>query len=516
MSLVSPSSAELADLNEIDEVELVASIVRESFYHFVKEFWYAINREELIDNWHIKYLCDLAQGGSERVFQGLPRLADEIINVPPGSTKSTIFSVMLTPWCWSRMPHLRSINGSHTHELVLDLSRKSRDVIQSPLYRACFPYIKLRSDQNTKGYFVNNFGGTRFCATVGGKNPMGMHAHILSIDDPIDPKQAKSDAEIKTANEFIIETANQRRIDQQVSLLFLIMQRLAQNDPTGNRMKYAARDYNLTCLPAEITPDLCPPSLRSRYTDGLLDPVRLPRVVLDAKKRLGDYLYAGQYLQRPVPAGGGMNKIGRIQVIEQEPPLTFFDLVVRFWDKAATPDGGCRTAGVKMGRRKVGMTAEVPAGKGYARIPAEPIYDYYILHVATGQWGTDEREARIKQTAEMDGRKVKVGLEEEGGSSGKDSSSWTTQRLAGYDVVAERPTGDKTERHRPFSSQVNSGRVWMVKGEWNIRLLDELEFFPFSEFKDQADACSGAFKILTAPQIRAGGLGGFKKDEYSY
>jgi hypothetical protein len=85
------------------------------------------------------------------------------------------------------MPSARIITGSFSERLALDLSRKSRDVVMSEKYHELFPEIELREDQNTKGYFVNTKGGIRYAVGVGG-SVIGMHAHFLIPDDPIDPQ----------------------------------------------------------------------------------------------------------------------------------------------------------------------------------------------------------------------------------------------------------------------------------------------------------------------------------------
>ena len=44
-------------------------LLKSSFYEFFKFFWDTINHEVLVDNWHIKYLCDELQSVAERVFE---------------------------------------------------------------------------------------------------------------------------------------------------------------------------------------------------------------------------------------------------------------------------------------------------------------------------------------------------------------------------------------------------------------------------------------------------------------
>jgi hypothetical protein len=125
----------------IAKYNLMASLCKDSFYEFVKEFWHIVIQEKPVWNWHIKFMCDELQEAAERVFRGEPKLHDYIINIPPGTTKSTICSVMYPAWILSRMPNARIICGSHTENLCLDLSNKCRLIVQSEQYQLCFPYV---------------------------------------------------------------------------------------------------------------------------------------------------------------------------------------------------------------------------------------------------------------------------------------------------------------------------------------------------------------------------------------
>ena len=129
----------------------------------------------------------------------------------------------------------------------------------------------------------------------------------------------------------------------------------------------------------------------------------------------------------------------------------------------------------------------------------------WILDVVRGQWDTWEREKLIQLTAKLDGRAVKIGIEQEPGSGGKESAQGTIKNLMGYDIDADRPSGDKTQRAVPFSKQVNGSNVYMTQADWNMIYVNELTMFPNSKYKDQVDASSGAFTLLTfSEQGRAG------------
>lgn len=465
------------------EDELVASICRESFFEFVKEFWNVIIPEEYQHNWHIEYLCKELQVSVERIFVGLPRLDDIIINISPGTTKSTIVSEMLPAWCWTRMPSCRVIGGSHGASIAMDLSRKNRQIIKSERYRTLFPEISLSRDQDSKTYFVNMHGGSRYAVGVGG-SVTGLHGHLLLVDDPIDPKGAISDVEMTTANRWMDETLATRKVDKAVTLTILIMQRLHQNDCTANMLE-KVKNIKHICLPAEASDKISPSNLITFYKDGLMDPIRLSKEILEESQlRLGQYGYAGQFGQDPVPAGGGMFKVDRM--ILDDPPIGVkkWKRLVRSWDKAATLDGGCYTAGVKLGidwKNKL-----------------------WILDCVRGQWDTDVREDIIRSTTEMDGVECDVLLEQEPGSGGKTCAQATVRNLRGFRVIVERPTGNKVYRADPFSVQVNNRLVYIAKGGWNVAFVDEMKFFPLSKYKDQIDAASGGFTHLVGGRTRVG------------
>ncbi len=156
--------------------------------------------------------------------------------------------------------------------------------------------------------------------------------------------------------------------------------------------------------------------------------------------------------------------------------------IVRFWDKAATANGGAETAGVRMSKTDDGR--------------------FFVEHVVHGQWSTHEREQRIRRTAEQDGTDVEIYLEQEPGSAGKDSAEFTIRNLAGFKVRAQRATGDKLERAKPFASQVEAGNVYLVRGEWNKDYIHQHHNFPQTKLKDMVDASSGAFNVLALRKTR--------------
>ena len=492
-----PSKTKAFDNIQVNEIALVRSLCLDSFYEFVKEFWHVVVPEKAVWNWHIKYLCDEFQADAERVFKNEPKLHDTVVNISPGTTKSTVLSIMAPAWVHARRPDMRILCASHTQQLTFELGRKCRMVEESPLYQRAFPEVKPSKDQWTKSLFMNTKGGGRLAATVGGMSPTGFHAHFILVDDPLDPQQAKrvSETEIKAANDFMSEVLPSRKVNKDTTVTWLIMQRLHQNDPSGFLLGKGKESIRHICIPAELSPKVKPVRLRRYYVDGLMDVKRLSRKVLkEAETDLGPFGFSGQYKQHPVPRGGGMFKVQRLAV-DIPPPLNYPGWVglCRFWDKAGTAGGGAFTVGFLMGRFR---------GANGPKDGSED--DWWILDVVRGQWDSGEREKQIVATAKLDGFKVCIGIEQEPGSGGKESAERTLKRLAGFKAEAIPAIGSKEDRADTWSIAVNQGIFKMKKGEWNQDLLDEMKYFPFSTFKDQVDSGAGAYTLLTKPRRRVG------------
>jgi phage terminase large subunit-like protein len=309
-----------------------AELCRRSLYRFVQEFWAEIIPEDPVWNWHIKYLCDELQKDILRVcrlpgqwFEGIqlpakgrePKLHDDLINIPPGTSKSTIITVMAPAWVWTVDATIRTITASYSGDLAIDHAVKSRDIIQSEKYRKYFPEVEIRADHNNKSNYKNTKGGERYATSTGG-TITGIHAHLILCDDLINAKQASSDSELEAACSFLDTTLSTRKVDKAVTLTVLVMQRLHEKDPAGNwlkKMRSEGKKVRHICLPATLqhgkdgTPNCVPAELAANYVEGLLDPVRMGKEVLDQMRvDLGSYGYSGQMQQDPSPAGGGIWK----------------------------------------------------------------------------------------------------------------------------------------------------------------------------------------------------------------
>lgn len=470
------------NLTHADLAAAERELCRRSLADFVRLAWPVLEPgQQYQHGWHIDAICEHL----EAVTNGdINRL---LINVPPGTMKSMLTGVFWPAWEWGPrgMASHRIIGASHEMGLATRDARRMRQLVQSDWYQSLWP-IAFVGDQNQKTYFENDTTGWRQACAVASMT--GRRGDVVLLDDPHSVEAALSQAHRETALRVFQETLPTRLNNPDRSAIVVIMQRLHESDVAGFILE---RDlgYEHLCLPMEYEPErhckTCIGFEDPRTEDGeLLFPERFPaEVVKRDREVMGEYAYAGQMQQRPAPRAGAFFEWEKLEIVDV--PNTPLEQV-RYWDKAGTEGGGARTAGVLMGRARDGSMV---------------IYD-----VVKGQWAAPKREAVMRQTADADGQKVRVRIEQEPGSGGKESAEATVRNLAGYSVTVERVTGDKATRAEPFAVQVAAGRVKLARGEWNKDFIDECKTFPVGKYKDQVDAAAGAFNALAvpvAPRVRA-------------
>lgn len=446
--------------------EALAELCRRSFYRFVKEFWSEIIPETPVWNWHIKYLCDELQYLNTFVVARKPKPYDLIINIPPGSTKSTIATQMYNAWVWTVDPSQRFITSSYAHTLSLAHSVKTRDIVTSDKYRTLFPHIQLKADQSAKSDFLNTSGGQRFTTSTGG-TVTGMHGHQIIVDDPINPQQSSSEAERTSANNFVTSTLSSRKIDKLVTPTILIMQRLHEEDPTGIMLAKKGKKIKHICLPAYNEGNIKPPELVDHYTDGYLDPIRLGAEVLaEAKIDLGSFGYAGQYGQKPAPEEGGIMKRDWFPLVPWQ--QQYSNLVWNFVADTAYTD------------------KEENDPSGYIAY-AEYENDFIIRMAETEHLEFPDLCKALPTFAHANGYTRRSLVEIEPKASGK-SLVQTLKKETKLNVKeGVPPAKDKTARAKDSSPTCEAQRVKLIRGPWNKAFLDQITVFPNAAHDEYMD-----------------------------
>jgi predicted phage terminase large subunit-like protein len=451
--------------------------VERSFYEFVKDAFEVLHsNEKIVDNWHIKYLCDILQAEIFRIIEGRPKTQDIIINIPPRSLKSFICTIVLPAWAWLHKPSLKFIGSSYSSSLAIEHNVKTRRIVESQWYKEHWgTKINLANDQNTKSEFENTAQGVRRSTSTGGA-VTGSGADVIIIDDPLNPKQARSDVERANANKFFNETLITRLNRPEIGLFIVVMQRLHEDDLTGHLLKKNKKQYRHICIPAEFTKDVQPSELETYYKDGLFFPERFTKSFLTSlKDGLGSFGYAGQLLQSPSPDEGGIFK--KHLWVKYNKPVEKFDQIIDSWDCTfkglATSDYvACTVWGVKGA-------------------------DRYLLHAEQKRMGfVDTIDAILNIRKRFDIKRTII----EDKANGTPIIEVLKKRVLG--VIAYNPgTKSKEERAYAIEPQLEAGNVYIPTSSiatFDIEeYVDECAKFPNGLHDDLVDSTTMALLYLS-------------------
>lgn len=460
---------------KIDYKSLALSVVaeecRKSFFYFLQTFWDVVIAEEPIYNWHIEYLCNELEKLAVSIKNREPKPYDLIINIPPGTTKSTIVTIMFPAWLWTLDPTLRIITNSYSGGLSIEHATKSKDIIKSEKYQTLFPDVEIRRDKSGKQHYENTDGGFRY-ATSTGATITGFHAHVIINDDPVNPKQANSEALRLSANEHT-KTLSSRKVDKQNTPMITIMQRLHEDDVTGYLLKKKGESIRHICLPAELSDKVKPVELQENYVDGLLDPKRLGREVLEeAKLDLGSLQYSGQYDQSPIIAGGNIVKEDWITTVKQEDfdylynkngrPTVHFFVDTAFTEKQTNDPTG--VIGAVYLDDKVYITSATKVRKEFPE-----------LITFLPQW--------VKANKYDYRSTIRIEPKANGLSVIQQLKQMTDLNITN----TPSPTDSKETRLRSNTGIIECGRFVLVEGAWNEEFIDELCGFPSKAHDEYVD-----------------------------
>ena len=398
-----------------------------------------------------------------------------VLMAPPQHGKTEQVTDFIA-WVAGKRPEMKTIFASYSDQLGLDVNKALQRIMTSERYLAIFGYRLGKSGsrwvRNTNTLEYPNFGGSFYNTTVEGQIT-GKRLDLGVVDDPI---KSRSEASSKTVRDKVWHSFTDdflTRFSDSAGLL-MIMTRWHLDDPVG-RFIERFPDAEIFRYPAIAEED----EKHRRKGEPLFPEHKSLSFLLERKRAMRQASWESEYQQSPIVVGGGEIPIEKLRI------APFFDKSairrsVRYFDKAGTEDGGAWTAGVLM----------------------HLMHDnsYMISHIARGRWGALEREQKIKALADADSklyRNYEIGIEQEPGSGGKESAEATVRNLAGKRVFVDRVTGSKEVRAEPFVAQCQNDNVKLVAGEWVHALYDEAESWPASKYKDQIDACSGAFNRLT-------------------
>jgi predicted phage terminase large subunit-like protein len=242
-------------------------------------------------------------------------IRDLLINVPPGSSKSTIATICVAPWVWTLDPSAKFMFASYGQTLSTALARKALQIVQSDWYIDRWGDI-LNPEQTAAGNMATKARGHRIATSVQG-TATGLHCNWFGVDDPIKPPDPKAkvksslkSSDIERAANFMHHTVATRIAEPASEYRrTLTMQRLHELDPSQLAID---EGWTHLCLPMRYDPDRpCATPVGGDWRterDEVLEPKRRPRAVLDQAVKgvlgWGSDIESAQWQQRPSPAGG--------------------------------------------------------------------------------------------------------------------------------------------------------------------------------------------------------------------
>lgn len=271
----------------------------------------------------------------DRVFSGeITRL---IINVCPRYSKTELAVINLAARGFALNKKSRFIHVSYSGELAYNNSRLAREMIELQEYHDLWPLDVSKSDHGKKKWEIDGGGGMLAVPSGGAITGFGagdlasideyidktgnlisktsQFSGAILVDDPLKPKDARSDAIRKTVNEQFTETLASRLAHPGIPIV-VIKQRLHEDDPTAHLLKGGMNGefWHHLCLPNPIPEK--PERYNPEYTHGIpiphslqpgpLWPLKHTLEQLQQMEKFNPYTYYSQYAQQPTPPGGSI------------------------------------------------------------------------------------------------------------------------------------------------------------------------------------------------------------------
>ena len=261
---------------------------------------------------NISHFYEICQALEDVFFGKIQYLA---INCPPGWSKSELIKNFI---CWSTAwyPESCHLYISYSHDLASSHTHSIKQTIMLPIYRKLFS-VEISRESSAKDFFKTTAGGAvaafgssgAITGRDAGLPGMDHYSGGVFIDDIHKPDEVHSDAIREKIKRNYIETIEPRPRGFKVPIV-IIGQRLHQDDlfsyvlkgEDGNKWHHV----NIKAIDA---------AGNARF------PEVMPLEKLNNMKKTKPYVFASQYMQDPIPAGGGLYKEDNFVLLDDIPNM---------------------------------------------------------------------------------------------------------------------------------------------------------------------------------------------------
>lgn len=490
--------AEVAVASSAEQQEMAARILaRRRLIHYVKRF-----DSKYMVGWVHEDIARRLERFVEQVERReSPRL---LLGLPPRTGKSRLGSEEFVSWGVGKHPDWEWISSSYNITLPQTFSRRIRDRIRDPGYKAIFPGVDFKDDSQSVEVWQTTAGGAYRAAGVGG-GITGQGAHVLIVDDPIKNWQEADSVVIRDALwDWYLSTAHSRLAPGGG---VLVIQTLWNDDDMAGRLQAAQKEggekFEVVLYPAinetddeylgpdgneilRLPPGMPAPegSLLLRPMGTALHPERYSLSELLAKKRnyeaLGQRrMWSALYQQNPIPEEGVQFTRDMIVYTDDTPtePVAAGMYVFQAWDFAITEKQSSDwTVGVAFAFDWDGRLWELDCVRFRSEdnmVIADAILDFY------GKWNATV--AGVEDGQIWRGIKATVMRRAE------------ERKLKSFNFHEMRPLTDKKVRAAALRGQMQLNHVLFKKdAPWRDVADSELLRFPAGKHDDIVDAMAWA------------------------
>ena len=475
-------------------VELARRRARKSLAAYVQAAWPILNPGEiLVWGWAMEAICDHVEAW---VLGEFPFL---LIEVPPGSSKSTIGSRCAPVWSWQGdraglSPSMKWMAASYNTSLSNTLNNDRRKLVESAdLVRLMDTPTRLEKGQRNKQLFWNRSRGFMQAVAPGGE-ATGYHAHRHIYDDLVKPKDV-TDIGLAAARQFMLKTMISRFVDQSNASKALIAQRLGIGDPNDVFADMHPDCVRLT-IPALYDPKRSTVTVNRRFRDPRtvegesFEGRRYNAAMLHELRLKMGSAFEAQYQQSPIREGGTLIKVALFQRYDALPDLSDAT-VIGVIDSAFTDS-----------RSADDSALQIWAG---VRTPSGPRF-YLVDSVHGPMTAVGVTDAAAVMTAKLSkhGVRLRQWLIEAGGKGNGDAIV-SMMRRAGVRVKpvsykrGSQNAAGKRNRVAAINDLIENLNVYVPKREleaFSVSFIAECEWFGVLNADDQVDCMTMALLRL--------------------
>ena len=234
----------------------IKEISEHSFEKMIRIWFQLLQGQKFQSNWHFSLLCSEV----EKIINGESQ--NVIFNITPGSGKTEIFSIHMSPYASLKSRKVRNLNLSFSDGLVQQNSNRIKEIIGSPEWQELWPGKLAKA--SAKDLIVTEGGkvklqvnsrsiGGQVTGLRGGYMDDGFTG-MLVLDDPDKPDDMLSKVKREAIHMRLKNTVRSRRMKDTTPIV-MVQQRLHVNDSTWFMLNggMGGIEFKVVSIPALVT-----------------------------------------------------------------------------------------------------------------------------------------------------------------------------------------------------------------------------------------------------------------------